>query len=821
MTTTSDPPSATLPPGASPAGLLRPGRALGAGPVLLGAALVACSLAVAAVDRRPALYGLDHGAPARSLLLGLSFAVPAAVALLTGRRGLGAVLSVAAAGTCLYGLRPMLRAAAQDGGTHLPPVVTELLGGAGTFAMHGALVLLPLWVPRGRLEGGRRWRVAIAALVAVYALCLATVAAYGWSVTDVSWDGSVLRDRVGWYRVAAQVTVVLPRLLAVVVLVDLLRRRRTARGRARHRLTVTAVGYAVYWLLRIVDRVHLVVTSHQLAEWAVHLGNSFAVIALALVSVAAALPQGFTSFDRTLRRGFLAMSLPIALCTCCYGLYLVSCDLLGLSRPTAAALAAALGALALRPAAGLLWRVGDLLLYGRRAKPYEMLRALGEELRRRMPADEVPGVVCATVVERLGLPGAVLVAHTRVQGGGKVGACARVEGGSGSGVHARVEGGSAAGACARVEGRVLARAGEVDEAGGRFVELPLTERGERVGVLAVALRPGQRALDATDLAALKAVADRLGTVVAAIRLREELRGSRERVVTAREEERRRLRRDLHDGLGPTLAGLRLRLDAAAGLLPSSSPPRALVESASEEAVRGLEEVHRLVDDLRPAALDGGLAAALTALVARFDSGAPRVVADIAGTLPPLPAATETAAYRITSEALANAVRHAGAGVVRVVLRVAEGGVEGGGAVVLEVWDDGVGAGGGSRVGGGSQVEGGSQVGVEADAGVGGSQVGVGYGDGRSGDGRSGDGRSGDGRSGDGRSGDGDGVGVGFGGTTVARGLGDAPRASAAREGVGLASMVERAEEIGGHCTVSARDDGTRGTVVRAVLPVRA
>ena len=166
----------------------------------------------------------------------------------------------------------------------------------------------------------------------------------------------------------------------------------------------------------------------------------------------------------------------------------------------------------------------------------------------------------------------------------------------------------------------------------------------------------------------------------------ELQRARERLVAAREEERRRLRRDLHDGLGPALAGAALKVEAAENLL--AFDPAAAVELL-EDARSGIQDavadVRRLVYALRPPALDElGLVGALREQAERIGA-ADRLWVEIQAPeeLPGLPAAVEVAVYRISLEAMTNSARHADARtcVVRVTL---DGDLE------LEVVDDGVG-----------------------------------------------------------------------------------------------------------------------------------
>ncbi len=163
---------------------------------------------------------------------------------------------------------------------------------------------------------------------------------------------------------------------------------------------------------------------------------------------------------------------------------------------------------------------------------------------------------------------------------------------------------------------------------------------------------------------------------------------RERLISAREEERRRLGRDLHDTLGATLAGIRLRLETAGAILTDEPEARRLVTEAAAETGRLIEQIRCVVGDLRPPELaDSGLPGALRRLAAGLDGMSATVTADVPDGLPDLPPALELAAYRIASESLTNALRHASASTVAVRLRTDPRGR----ALILEITDDGVGA----------------------------------------------------------------------------------------------------------------------------------
>ncbi|MEU4393289.1 histidine kinase [Kribbella sp. NPDC023855] len=193
--------------------------------------------------------------------------------------------------------------------------------------------------------------------------------------------------------------------------------------------------------------------------------------------------------------------------------------------------------------------------------------------------------------------------------------------------------------------------------------IELRSGDDRLGELVVGLRAGESRVNAADEQVLALLAAPLAVAVQAKGLADELRESRERIISGREEERRRIRRDLHDGLGPVLTAVVLNADAARRLI-EAEPRRtaALLAELRDQAIGAVDEIRRLVDDLRPPALDGlGLLGALREYAAmtsrRGDGAALTVTVDGPATLAELPAAVEVAAYRIATEALTNVIRH--------------------------------------------------------------------------------------------------------------------------------------------------------------------
>lgn len=183
------------------------------------------------------------------------------------------------------------------------------------------------------------------------------------------------------------------------------------------------------------------------------------------------------------------------------------------------------------------------------------------------------------------------------------------------------------------------------------------------------------------------LARQAGIAAHAVLLTTELQRARERLVAAREEECRRLRRDLHDGLGPQLSSQALTIDAVRALMrrdPDSA--EALLLDMKQQARGAVADIRRLVYALRLPALDDlGLVGALRETAAQHGQNGLDVSVD-ASELPPLPAAVEVAVYRIAQEAMTNVVRHAAARECSVSLALDK--PLDAGVLCLEVRDDG-------------------------------------------------------------------------------------------------------------------------------------
>jgi signal transduction histidine kinase len=287
-------------------------------------------------------------------------------------------------------------------------------------------------------------------------------------------------------------------------------------------------------------------------------------------------------------------------------------------------------------------RAVNRLMYGQRDEPYAVLARFGRQLESTPALDSLLPAITATIKDTLKLP------HAKIVLSGE-----------------------------------QSNAAAVDQPACR-VTFPLTYQGATVGILIVSPREGEADLSANDRRLLEDLVRQAGVAVHAAGITTELQRARERLVTTREEERRRLRRDLHDGLGPALAAIAAQSEAARDLIPSQpGVSTSLLADIVAQSQTATADIRRLVYDLRPPALDDlGLVGAIEAQARKISQPDGLQVMVQADALPPLPAAVEVAAYRIAQEALTNVARHARAKHCLLALKVESGDLR------LEIGDDG-------------------------------------------------------------------------------------------------------------------------------------
>ncbi len=220
-----------------------------------------------------------------------------------------------------------------------------------------------------------------------------------------------------------------------------------------------------------------------------------------------------------------------------------------------------------------------------------------------------------------------------------------------------------------------------------LLHLPLHYHTERVGELILAPRAPGESFSPADMKLISIIAQQAGVAAYTVRLNNDLQTSRERLVTAQEEERRRLRRDLHDGVGPTLASFSQRLETAAELI-HTNPQKSekIIHALQKQVTETVADIRRLVYALRPPVLDEfGLVSAIREHLTQYSGPRGiRVVFDVMEPMPPLPAAVEVAAYRIALEAFTNVVKHARASLCHVRIKIENA------SLLLEISDNGKG-----------------------------------------------------------------------------------------------------------------------------------
>ncbi len=287
-------------------------------------------------------------------------------------------------------------------------------------------------------------------------------------------------------------------------------------------------------------------------------------------------------------------------------------------------------AVSFQPLRDRLQRSVNRLMYGERDNPYVVLDRLSKRLESVVASQSVLPTIVETVADAFKLPYTAIA----LKKGEQFTTIAEV-----------------------------VRSSTFEGTTGDIEILPLVYQMETIGQLILAPRsPGESFAEA-DRRLLETIARQAGVAAYNVRLTQDLQRSRERLVTTREEERRRLRRDLHDGLGPVLAAISFKLDAIYNLADrDASTVQRMAAELKLQMQEALADIRRIAYDLRPPALDElGLVGALKAHITSHNQlQGLQITLSAPENPPPLPAAVEVAAYRIALEAMNNVSRHAGA-----------------------------------------------------------------------------------------------------------------------------------------------------------------
>ncbi len=565
------------------------------------------------------------------------------------------------AGSLAWGLGEALLAVAVVGTGRDPGEASYVLLGVLGSAARGLgwlllVLLLPLVFPDGRAPGRRSaWLVT----GCVTAFTLGTLVApvpleerlagteNPWGVPD-SWQ--VLADLLALGALATAFVVL------VVAVRTLVARWREGGELVRQQIGVFGVAFATP--LAVLP----LVATPWVQPW------MFALASLPVpAAVAVAMLQRRLYDVQSAARGTLTF---VALSAALAGLYALVVGGVGVvlhdrGTPWLPWVAAGVVAVTFAPLRDSLQRGVTRLTYGRWSTPAEVLSDTGRRLSDAADARALLVDLTAEIVDGLGLDHAEIL---------------------------------------DAAGRSLARAGAEVAPTER---VGLTAYGLPVGALLWAgrtLRPGDRSL-------LEDLARQIGGAVHTTALVDSLNRARGELVLAREQERRRIRNDLHDGLGPSLAGLGYQVDAVSNLLRAGADPEQEIRRLRDGLQQTVVEVRRIVEGLRPPVIDDlGLFGAVAELGRQLLEGTGlEITLDLPEGRPALPAAVEVAAYRVTQEALTNVVRHAHAATCRLT------GTLGPDAVVIAVADDGRGgAAAGRGVGMISMRERAREIGGEVD-----------------------------------------------------------------------------------------------------------
>jgi signal transduction histidine kinase len=392
---------------------------------------------------------------------------------------------------------------------------------------------------------------------------------------------------------------------------------------------------------------------------------AFALLILAVFACIAILRYRLYDIDLLINRTLVYGTLS----ACVAGTYVLTVVALGALFQARGNLAVSLVATGLvavlfQPLRGRLQRGVNRLMYGDRDDPSAVTSRLGRRIEATLAPEAVLPTVVETIAQSLKLPYAAILLK---------------------------------------EGEGFRSAAAYGSPTAEPEVLPLVYQREEIGRLVIAPRAPGEAFSSGERRLLEDLARQAEVAVHAVRLTADLQSSRERLVATREEERRRLRRDLHDGIGPTLTGLALQLHAVRKLVArnkrdDAEERLARIEERTEETIA---EMRRLIYGLRPPALDDlGLIPSIYQQVQSQGMIEPPVgtkpdehlesrpifSVEAPEELPPLPAAVEVACYRIVQEALTNVVRHAHARSFHVRLSVDRGA----GVLEVEITDDGAG-----------------------------------------------------------------------------------------------------------------------------------
>jgi len=523
-----------------------------------------------------------------------------------------------------------------------------------------AFTLIILLFPDGRFQSPNRRKIAWTAVVALL-LFLPLQA-----VEPGSADPSFLPDRINPLAVGISLWVFLKPLMwtmfSILLLcygtafVYLITRLHNSSGDVRQQIKWLAFPAGLFGLFFLMFTIGIVVRANETIQGAILAFGQLAVTGMIIAIGFAIFKYHLYDIDLILNRTLVYTALTGSVIL----IYILIIGGVGIffqaqDNLVIALFATGLVAVLFQPLREWFQRKVNRLIYGERDDPIEALSRLGKQMEVALPSDQVLPALVKTIAQTLKLP---FVGIT-------------------------------------LNGQRDVSFGEETE---NLMAFPFIFQGETTGVLLASPRSPDTSFSAVETRLLQNLARQAGVVVRNAQLTADLQRSRQNLVTAREEERHRLRRDLHDGIGPAMAGLTLKLDAAKDLVISSLGSGKKEEL--EEAVQLLTElksqtqetvqsIRHIVHTLRPPSLD--VLGLVPALQAHFGQVATPRSLNIQMTtmprstdFPRLSAAVEVAVYRIVLEAVTNVINHAQAGVCNVSLTLEKGNLK------MDIEDDGIG-----------------------------------------------------------------------------------------------------------------------------------
>lgn len=529
--------------------------------------------------------------------------------------------------------------------TSVPWRFWRLLGAVRQFANTAgiaALVLLFLVFPDGRFAP--RWmKWALAPLAAMIVMGAVGLQALAW--TGIAWEllfGSLVM------------------LLAAAVAAQIYRYRRVATPAQQQqtRAVVLVLALLPIWLLAglLIERFAAPPWNALVSLVQLHLGIIVPILIPLSLGIAA-LRYQLWDVAPIVRRTFVYTVLTLAVA----GIYILAVgaaasSVYGAGNLLLTVLVTGAVAMLAHPIRQWLQCLVNRFLYGERDAPAAVLTRLGERLEATAAANQVLPAIADTVGQALKLPYVAVALQ---------------------------EDGTWAPAASY---RSADRSGDDgQEPWPDLTKTPIFYHRELIGQLWAAPRGAREQLTRADLALIEQVAQHAGPAIHAAQLAADLQRSREQIVLAAEEERRRLQRNLHDGLGPQLASLVLRIDAARNWLHRDpAQADALLGELKQQVQGAIGDVRRIVYDLRPPVLDQlGLVQAVRQYAERVGGERLQIHVEAAEAFGVLDAAVEVAAYRIALEAVTNVVYHAGARHCVITLAAGE-------ELLLTITDDGCG-----------------------------------------------------------------------------------------------------------------------------------